>query len=245
MNQQSRHLMLEIILLCLHDWRERIPLLHSPPRSCLTDFHPLVAFLIIVLFFKHVAKREALFPPLSPYFLVNQVIGVNVAPLFVGASFVFVAVLSGGRSSLLWRQAPPPLPPLKMCSRFCYFTSMFTLGGAEWCAGFDTGGCSHIYLLQGWVPLKIWGEDTYVRAGFCEFAAHCEAWSGNFDTFTVSEWFFGGRRGWGQRHLVSGGFSLSVTKEGNNATYDLTINSSDDFKILAMPKRNLCDRSIA
>lgn len=61
MNLQSSHLMLEIILLCLHDWRERIPLLHSPPRSCLTDFHPLVAFLIIILFFKHAAKRGFIF----------------------------------------------------------------------------------------------------------------------------------------------------------------------------------------
>lgn len=118
MNLQSSHLMLEIILLCLHDWRERIPLLHSPPRSCLTDFHPLVAFLIIILFFKHAAKRGFIFQLSSGEdlkknkkiksrpFLVNQVIGVNVAILFVGASFVFAAVLSGGRSSLLWRQAP-------------------------------------------------------------------------------------------------------------------------------------------
>lgn len=122
-----------------------------------------------------------------------------------------------------------------MCSRFCCFTSTFTLGGAEWCAEFDTGGCSHICLLQGWVPLKIWGEDTYVQAWFCEFAAHCEVWRGEFDSFTVGEWFFWG---WGEVKdiLCLKVFLCLWPKRGNNAT--LTLNSSDDFKIFAILKRN-------
>lgn len=112
-----------------------------------------------------------------------------------------------------------------MCCRFRYFTSTFTLGGAEWFdTEFDAGGCSHIYLLQGCVPLKIWGEDTYVQAGFCQFAAHCEAWRGNLT--------------WGEGPTCVRRFFSVWGQKGKQCNFDLTINSSDDFKILAVSKRN-------
>lgn len=123
MNQQSSHLMLEIILLCLHDWRERIPLLHSPPRSCLTDFHPLVAFLIIILFFKHVAKRGFIFQLSSGEDLKKKKSESShrreCCRLVCWSIFCLC--------SRVKRSTPTLKALLKMCSRFCDFTSTFAL----------------------------------------------------------------------------------------------------------------------
>lgn len=68
-----------------------------------------------------------------------------------GAAFVFVLLLSGGTHTLLWRQ--PPL--LKVCSGFWYFTSLFTLGGAEWCTPVWRWGLFSHYLLQGEIHLNL------------------------------------------------------------------------------------------